>query len=144
MYRERGGFSLIELIIFLVVVSVAFAGLVPLYSSVLRSSFLRESVQGRFLADQVLEQMRAEVGELGSTGFDNITSAKYPSQNGIDIGATVTFNRQVTIEGASVVGGSVVCTGAAPTTETYKCVFVQVIKASDGQTLSNQQAYFAK
>ncbi|MBF0152493.1 MAG: type II secretion system protein [Magnetococcales bacterium] len=122
------GFTLIELIVFIVVVSIALLAVVPLYFQVATGAkFAREMMQAQYLAQERLEEMISEKYMGG--GFASITSANYPSQTNIDIGANINFDRTVIIEGGSLAGGTMTCNGTGVyTAESYKCVYVNVFR----------------
>ncbi|MBF0425033.1 MAG: type II secretion system protein [Magnetococcales bacterium] len=125
----RGGFTLIELIVFILVVAIAMLAIVPLYLQVaVGAKSTREMLQGQYLAQERLEQMVAEVYKGG--GFSAITAANFPSETNLNIGANINFDRTVVIEGATFAGGTLTCNGnGVYTSESYKCVYIRVYRS---------------
>ncbi|MBF0136339.1 MAG: prepilin-type N-terminal cleavage/methylation domain-containing protein [Magnetococcales bacterium] len=128
------GFTLIELIVFIVVVAVVMAGIVPLYLQVtLGSKNTREMLQAQYLAQERIEQMEAEKSKGG--GFTSVTTTNFPNETNINIGASLNFDRTVAIQGATLAGGTLTCDGTNYTSGDYKCIFVQVYRT--GTTAAN-------
>ncbi|MBF0175464.1 MAG: prepilin-type N-terminal cleavage/methylation domain-containing protein [Magnetococcales bacterium] len=124
--RLQTGFTLIELIVFIVVVALGLLAVVPLYLQItVGAKSSREMLQAQYLAQERLEQMLAE--KYAGGGFTAVTAANYPNESNINIGASLNFDRTVVIEGASLVGTTLTCNGTGVyTAESYKCLYVRV------------------
>ncbi|MBF0213988.1 MAG: type II secretion system protein [Magnetococcales bacterium] len=132
--RTTGGFSLIEMILFIVVVGISMAGIIPLYNTVLSNlHVISDSMQAEYLALEMAETLRAAYAK--GAGFVNVTEANFPSQTGIDVGGTLRFDRTVVIEG--MIPGQLPnpCTGQEYNGEAYKCVTVTVSETGSGTVL---------
>ncbi|MEO5377626.1 MAG: type II secretion system GspH family protein [Magnetococcus sp. DMHC-6] len=148
------GFTLIELLIFMVIVSIAMSGIVPLLMEVTNTSFIRESTQARFLVEETLEDLRADVEEkidndtpTVTDSFTNIynisTNTTYPSTTVLNIGAAINFSRNITLTGATYTGNTLTCNpGTIPVD--YACVTVTVTNATTGEMLSSGKTTFSK
>ncbi|MBF0368171.1 MAG: prepilin-type N-terminal cleavage/methylation domain-containing protein [Magnetococcales bacterium] len=145
--HRQAGFSLIELIIFIVIISITIAGVVPMFMEALSSSFVRENIQARFLAQEVLEEIYGDVNENGSAGFDRINSTNYPGDLDLDIGANINFDRLITLGEGTLSGTTVTCdydTAPSPSSD-YGCVTVTVkVASSDSNTLAISQRVFVR
>ncbi|MBF0158259.1 MAG: hypothetical protein HQL58_01930 [Magnetococcales bacterium] len=69
---EDGGFTLVELIVFIVIIASSIAAIVPLYTEVLiGQQQTREQIQAKFLATELFEQIRGEC-QIKHTTFANL------------------------------------------------------------------------
>lgn len=140
-FHEQG-FSLIEMILFIVVTGIAMLGIVPLYNNVLANLHLiSDTMQAEYLGLEMVERLtatyfNAPVGApAGSRNFVGITSANFPSETAIDMGAGLKFDRTVTVEGMVPGQTPNPCTGSAYNGESYKCVIVVVTPNGSNQIL---------
>ncbi|MBF0369667.1 MAG: type II secretion system protein [Magnetococcales bacterium] len=140
--RETG-FTLIELVLFLVVIAIAIGGILPLFLQVLSGiNVFREQVQADFLAREILEEIQAQ--QFRGGGFSAITVAAYEGDEVIDIGAEVLFNRNVDLMGASLSGSAITCTGSDPAGESYLCVKVTVTNLENSEHLAQSQTVLSR
>ncbi len=132
--NKQGGFTLIEVIFFIVVTGIAMAGITPLYMQVLSNLHtLNDGMQAEFLGREMSESLRAAYAK--GSGFNNLTEANFPSKTGIDLGGTVLFDRTVKIEG--MIPGQLPdpCTGKSYSGEAFKCLTVTVTASGTGSVL---------
>lgn len=136
---KQKGFTLIEVIFFIVVVGIAMAGITPLYMQVLSGlHVLNEGMQAEFLGREMSESLRAAYGKDGS-GFVNLTQANFPSQTGIDLGSGFQFDRTVEVQG--MIPGQLPdpCTGQPYNGESFKCLTVTVKASGSGEILFQER-----
>jgi len=108
MKKIINGFTLIELILFIVVMSIVVAGLVPMYTETLKGqNAIREQTQA---AGVFMELRETVLGDCRVNGLIEINSTTYPSTPVVVPMGPITFQRIITsIEGANASGG---CTGS--------------------------------
>lgn len=136
--KSCGGFSLLELIFFLVVAGISMAGITPLYLQVLSTlHILDDGLQAEYLGLETVESMKAAYGN--GSGFANLTEANFPSQTGISIGGTITFDRTVEIEGMVPGQTPDPCTGQEYAGEAYKCLTVTVMATGSSEILFRER-----
>ncbi|MBF0626877.1 MAG: type II secretion system protein [Magnetococcales bacterium] len=132
--RKAGGFSLIELIFFIVISGITLVGIVPLYTTVLTNLHVHSDiVQAEYLGWEMAETLQSAYNK--GDGFLDLTEAKFPTQTGIDLGGTLKFDRLVEVEG--MIPGRLPnpCTGQEYAGEPYKCLTVIVKQAGTNQEL---------
>ncbi|MBF0283068.1 MAG: prepilin-type N-terminal cleavage/methylation domain-containing protein [Magnetococcales bacterium] len=135
--RPAKGFTLIEVIIFMVIVSASVTAIFGFFTNVQLQMMLPiKGVQASYLG---MERMESIIQDRMVNGFDNVTetnpAAIYQDEAALS-GNFSEYNRTVTIQGANEVANVVTCTGAAPTTENLRCVTVEVYEAAAGQLWS--------
>ncbi|MBF0440222.1 MAG: type II secretion system protein [Magnetococcales bacterium] len=138
--NRLNGFTLIEVIFFIVISAIAMAGIAPLYMTVLSDlQALSVGMQAEYLGWERLEALKSTYGN--GEGFDKLTTANFPAESGLDIGGTVLFDRSVTIEGGTVLTGALnlSCSGQAYQGEPYKCLIVQVAAQGSSSVLFKQR-----
>ncbi|MBF0178930.1 MAG: type II secretion system protein [Magnetococcales bacterium] len=131
------GFSLIEVIFFIVIAGISLSAITPLYMTVLSNlHIVSDGLQAEFLAQESLESVAATYGKGNDPlAFNRISEANFPTQNGIDIGGTITFDRVIAIEGRIPGKTPDPCTGQPYNGEAGKCVKVTVKASSTGEVL---------
>ncbi|MBF0190854.1 MAG: type II secretion system protein [Magnetococcales bacterium] len=136
--RASQGFTLIEMIFFIVIAGISLAGIVPLYNTVLVNlHVLNDGMQAEYLGLEMVETLVS--ANAGGAGFANLTEANFPSQTGIDLGGTLRFDRVVQIEGMIPGQQPNPCTGLEYNGESFKCLTVTVAENGSGQVLFKQQ-----
>ncbi|MBF0273393.1 MAG: type II secretion system protein [Magnetococcales bacterium] len=136
--RASQGFTLIEVIFFIVIAGVSMAGLVPLYNTVLLNlHVLSDGMQAEYLALEMVETLTAAYAK--GAGFANLTEANFPSQTGIDLGGTMRFDRIIQIEGMIPGKQPNPCTGMEYNGEPFKCLTMTVMENGSGRVLFKQQ-----
>ncbi|MEO5340944.1 MAG: hypothetical protein H7837_10605 [Magnetococcus sp. MYC-9] len=148
MSRAGGvcGFSLIEFIIWLVVVSLAVAGILPLVGQVLASlQPVSEGIQGHFLAQAVVEQINAQEA---ASGFDGIQAGACLQADGSTpwVAAELPFTCHVEVRTAelNLAQHTVGCGSQSYVSGNYKCVIVALHRRVSGEPVARIQALFAR
>ncbi|MBF0163268.1 MAG: prepilin-type N-terminal cleavage/methylation domain-containing protein [Magnetococcales bacterium] len=137
-HRGAAGFSLIEMIFFIVVLGISMAGIIPLYNNVLSNlHVMDEGMQAEYLGLEMVETLKSVYNK--GAGFIKIVDANFPSQYGIDIGGRLQFDRVVVIEGMipGLVPGP--CTGQDYIDEDFKCITVKVLRSGSSEVLFREQ-----
>ncbi|MEO5330518.1 MAG: prepilin-type N-terminal cleavage/methylation domain-containing protein [Magnetococcus sp. YQC-5] len=128
------GFTLIEVIFFIVVVGVSMAGITPLYMTVLSNLHtLNDGMQAEYLGWESVEKLKAAYAN--GSGFAKLTEVNFPSESGINLGGTVLFDRTIEIEGMIPGKTPDPCTGQAYNGELFKCLTVTVKVNGSGEVL---------
>ncbi|MEO5363914.1 MAG: type II secretion system GspH family protein [Magnetococcus sp. DMHC-8] len=144
--RPDQGFSLLELIVWMVVVSLAAAGLIPLFGQVFSSlHWATEGMQGHWLAQAVVEQMNAQDAELG--GFEQIRAGECLKPDGLTPWAgDLPLTCQITLRGAEPrwAANIMECTPHAYADGDYKCVTVTLRQRLSGEPVAQVTALFAR
>lgn len=142
---NQQGFSLIEFIFWIVVVSVTAAGMIPLVSQVLSTLHLAsEGMQAHLLAQAVVEQMNA-VEE--NSGFEQIQAGECRKPDGTPwVGAGLPLTCQVTLWAAEpkLALNTMECTNQAYVDGEYKCVLVALHHTPSNEPIAQVRALFAR
>ena len=131
--RRHAGFTLIELIFFIVVVAIAAAAMAPLFGQALSGlDGIGERVQAHYLVQEWLETRAVEpfpgiADETGTVTLDGIP-----------------FTREQSVEGAALDGTTLACTGSPHVDEAFKCVTVTVRRAGAGEILASGRKMVAE
>ncbi len=115
--RRKSGFTLVELIVSIIVISICFLSVALMYQEVLRGAF-----QTRMLstATALAEEKTEEILSKGYSGVGNVVSTTFPSPFG-------GYSFQVTVH--CVASGNL-DTSVDPTATEYKNVQVKVTHSS--------------
>ncbi|MBF0126096.1 MAG: hypothetical protein HQM02_02695 [Magnetococcales bacterium] len=120
-----GGFTLLEVIFFIVVTGLSLASITPLYMTIFSNlTALNEGMQAEYLGQETVEAMKSAYGK--GEGFGKLLEANFPSETGIDVGGAATFDRTIEIEGYVPGQTPNPCTGQEYNGESYKCLTVTV------------------
>lgn len=133
--RKSCGFTLIELILFIVVTSISVLGIIPLYNNILTNlHVMDDGIQAKYLGIEMVETLKS-VNRKDGSGFASLIEANFPAERGIDIGGQTRFDRFVTIEGMIMGQLPTPCTKQEYNGEANKCIYVSVTKSGSSQTL---------
>lgn len=141
------GFSLIEFVFWIVVVSVIAAGMIPLVGQVLSSLHLAtEGMQAHLLAQAVVEQMN---GVEENRGFDQIQGGACLKPDGVTpwVGAGLPFTCQITLWKAEpkLALNTVECTNQAYVDgDPHKCLLVALRHTPSNEPLAQIRALFSR
>ena len=145
--RARPGFSLIEFIVWMVVISLAAAGLIPLVGQVLTHLHeTTDSIQAHFLAQAVVEQMSAQ--DAAGNGFQQLHGGDCLQPDGLTpwIGADWPLTCHVDIWAAEpdFTQNSMACTSQLYADGDYKCAVVTVRHRDTNAPVVQIKALFAR
>lgn len=143
--RRSWGFTLIELIFLMVLVSIVAVGVAPLVAQVFSHvHVVKEGVQGHFLLRAVLAQTYARY-ENGM--FDQIVSEENClDSDGENWTAGFPFHCQMVVVGAdfNAVAGTLGCKSDLSANEGYKCVTVTIRRIDTGGIITQETASFSR
>ncbi|MEO5344884.1 MAG: type II secretion system GspH family protein [Magnetococcus sp. YQC-9] len=132
------GFTLIEMIFFIVISGISLAGIIPLYNQVLSSlHVLDEGMQAEYLGLEMVETLKSVYNK--GNGYANLVEANFPPEYGINIGGTLQFDRTVQIEGMIPGQAPNPCTGQEYNGEPFKCLTVTVTKSGSSGALFQER-----
>ncbi|MBF0416840.1 MAG: type II secretion system protein [Magnetococcales bacterium] len=138
--RKAAGFTLFELILFIVVTSISLAGIIPLYNNVLTGlQVVDELTQAEYLGLEMVETLRSVYNE--GIGYANLIEANFPSELAINIGGTYRFDRFVQIEGMIPGLNPGPCTGLEYNGEPFKCLTVSVKRSGSDAVLFQERLF---
>ena len=136
---QQAGLTLIELIFFIVVISIVAATMAPLFSQLFSTlHVVSEGVQGHYLVQERLEKMTAKMRTDQADWFPNLQDQSVT----INLDG-VQFVRTVQVQGAILNGTDLACTGSPHTSEVFKCVTVSVSRADTGEFLGDGRIMLA-
>lgn len=137
------GATLIELIFFMVVVSLAVVGIVPLVDQVFSSLHVaKEGAQGQFLAQAVLEQAYARNDD---GGFDQIIS-EVNCLDRFSLASNLPMRCQTEVVGATfdVDTGDFNCKTHLGETENYKCITATIRQIDTNEVIARKEGSFPR
>ena len=145
-YRASRGFFLVEFIFWMVVVSLAAAGIVPLLGQVLSTLHMPGiGLQGHWLAQGVAEQMNAQEE---SGGFEQILpgECRKPDGNTPWVDASTPLTCQVEIRAAepNLTTHSVDCVSQLYSDGNYKCAIVRTQHRQSNEPIARITVLFAR
>ena len=142
---ERG-FTLIELIIFIVVIGLVMAGMVSVVGQVLsRLHHMPEYIQGYFLVQAMVDQMNAQDAEAE---IGEIVSGSCQQPNGVtpwvagDVAMTCEVDEVVAVP--NFVTNSFECTNQIYTEEPFKCVTITIRSQDSNEVISFARGLYAQ
>jgi prepilin-type N-terminal cleavage/methylation domain-containing protein len=141
----KGGFTLVELIITIVVLGITLLGLQPVFSHVLASAHrVSELHQGQLLAQEQMSELLAD--RLHGTGPGYSGLAAMAGTSRIDLGGPVLFERTVAVEGGifNIDDNSLSCSGSAFANEEYACLIIEVRVAGEERVVARRWTIFAR
>ena len=146
IYRQQG-FTLIELIVFIVIISSIVISTVPFFMQLLLDlTRMREMSQASLLINETVETAKSLCtygGLITKTSsianncpldaFDTINSLNLPLSETINLpnssNALISFTRNIIISGAITNGSITTCLETEPYTDQMcKCLFIKIIK----------------
>ncbi|GAB0057151.1 hypothetical protein SIID45300_01474 [Candidatus Magnetaquicoccaceae bacterium FCR-1] len=140
--RKSAGFTLFELILFIVITGITATGLIPLYNNVLSNlHVMNEGMQASYLGWEMIETLKSINGYNPPAGFGNLIEANFPPEYGIDVGGQLRFDRFVQIEGMIPGQMPTPCTGQEYNNEAFKCITVSVRKTGTSENLFSYTIY---
>ncbi|MBF0399758.1 MAG: hypothetical protein HQL90_03210 [Magnetococcales bacterium] len=140
------GFSLLEFVFWIVVVSVAVTGLIPLVSQLLSTIHLaREGMQAHFLAQAVVAQLNTVDERAG--GFEQIRAGPCLKPDGAPwVGEGIPLSCQIEVWAAlpNLPAHTLECSEHAYVSGDYKCVRIILRHQSTNAPITQLKALFAK
>jgi hypothetical protein len=147
-YSSCRGASLLELLLWIMVISLAAAGMIPLFTQVLSHLHApMQGIQAHFLAQAVIEQMNSLDAEEGDLARLPSGECLQPDGSTPWADAAHPFSCQITLQAAAAPSplNSMACTPQPWTTEHhYLCAIVTIQHRTSQEPLAQLRALYAK